>query len=700
MKVLAPRFSLGTWLTGAVIATALAAVLATVALVEAFARRHAEQQANSSLRQVAWNMRDALDKGMQQHFEQMRALAALEPLRDSRDAAAVRLTLDQLKTGFPQFAWVGLTDPSGHVFASTGGLLEGVDVTKRPWYAGAQQGPYVGDVHAAVLLAKLLPQQAEPWRFVDIAVPVDDASGAPRGILATHLSWEWARATKEELIEPTLRDRGADVLVLGRDGLVLLGPKALEGHKLDVAALLANPAGAELPASGATGIAKHTERFGLLDFDGAQTFTAVAPTRGAGRYPGLGWIVVVRQSADLALADYRTLRNEILAAGLAVCGVFCFIAAFVARRLSTPLRRLTAALDNDGADVDLDRIGLYREAHQLATALRAMSQRQQQHAGELRAMNNSLEARISQRTVVLEATNRQLGDAQRLLRGVTDNLPVLISYLDTEQRVQFYNDTFRSWFGVDPSIHLGREMADVVGAGVYETRRPFVERALGGERVQFTATVQTRVGPRHLDTTFVPHLGDDGEVLGLYALSSDVSVLKEAERRLESLARVDTLTGLPNRLQLNERLPEALARGRRSGEAVAVLFIDVDRFKEINDTLGHPAGDAVLREFARRMRECVRDTDLVARLAGDEFVIVLEGLQGAGEPQMVARKVVERLRQPIRLGDDEITVSGSVGIAFDPLCASQPEDLIARADQALYEAKRSGRSTFRMLLSH
>src|SRR5690606_33140439 len=168
--------------------------------------------------------------------------------------------------------------------------------------------------------------------------------------------------------------------------------------------------------------------------------------------------------------------------------------------------------------------------------------------------------------------------------------------------------------------------------------------------------------------------------------------LVESLRELEWLSRVDPLTDLPNRRQFEERLALALKRLNRGNAQVALLCLDIDRFKDINDTHGHAAGDAVLHAFGQRLCSCVRETDLVARLGGDEFVILLEDVPTHGAEE-VARKVVTSMAVPVDAGRVQISVSTSVGVA----CTGQPTDaatLVARADAALYAAKDAGRNRY------
>jgi diguanylate cyclase (GGDEF)-like protein len=170
--------------------------------------------------------------------------------------------------------------------------------------------------------------------------------------------------------------------------------------------------------------------------------------------------------------------------------------------------------------------------------------------------------------------------------------------------------------------------------------------------------------------------------------------MKLVEQNLEELALVDSLTGLPNRRQFERRLQEALDRGRRDARPMALMFLDVDRFKEINDSFGHGAGDEVLRQFAQRLRGSVRAVDTVARLAGDEFVVILEGLRARDEAAAVATKIGLALREPILVQGRAFRVTSSIGVAFSESADASAASLVAKADEALYRAKRAGRDTF------
>jgi diguanylate cyclase (GGDEF)-like protein/PAS domain S-box-containing protein len=283
--------------------------------------------------------------------------------------------------------------------------------------------------------------------------------------------------------------------------------------------------------------------------------------------------------------------------------------------------------------------------------------------------------------------------SERQLRAVTDNLPVLITYVDADETLRFMNGTFHEWLGIDLDKAVDRPLAEVVGAEHYEVRREHLREALAGRRVEFEVVSQTLAGPRDLQTVYVPDLREDGTARGVFTLSTDVTALKKVERQLQRLARVDTLTGLANRRQFDELLEQSLARHRRAKRPLALIFLDIDHFKRINDTHGHGAGDAVLKEFASRLQASLRETDVAARLAGDEFVVILDGLEARDEAEGVATKLLQAIRVPMAVGEQVLEVTASVGLAWlDSAIDIDAKALTLRADRALYRAKDGGRN--------
>ncbi|MEW8371701.1 MAG: diguanylate cyclase, partial [Candidatus Thiodiazotropha sp.] len=176
---------------------------------------------------------------------------------------------------------------------------------------------------------------------------------------------------------------------------------------------------------------------------------------------------------------------------------------------------------------------------------------------------------------------------------------------------------------------------------------------------------------------------------------TDITQIKEAQDQINFLAHHDALTQLPNRALFRERFDHALMHARRESNSIALLFLDLDRFKTVNDTLGHPSGDLVLLEVSRRMSNIIRSSDTIARLGGDEFVLLLEEQTSAQHAAVVARKLIDLFSTPMNIGEHELVVTASIGITLYPNDGDDPDLLIRHADRAMYEAKQQGRNTYR-----
>jgi diguanylate cyclase (GGDEF)-like protein/PAS domain S-box-containing protein len=283
--------------------------------------------------------------------------------------------------------------------------------------------------------------------------------------------------------------------------------------------------------------------------------------------------------------------------------------------------------------------------------------------------------------------------SEKRLRLIADNLPVLICYIDRNHRLGFGNATFRAWLGLEPARLKGMHLGDALGGPAYDSARTRLKQAFDGIGASFEMSLQALGQHRILEWTVVPDLQADGTVAGVYALAHDMTRVKEAETRLVQMARIDALTGIANRRLFGETLAQALDRARRRRSVLGLAYLDIDHFKAINDTWGHGVGDEVLKEFAQRLGAAVRSTDSAARLAGDEFVIVLEDVKGAAEAGRVGAKVVEAMRVPFATSAGALHVTTSVGIVLADGAAALPDQelLLGRADAALYAAKRGGR---------
>ncbi|MFC5549356.1 diguanylate cyclase domain-containing protein [Massilia aerilata] len=327
------------------------------------------------------------------------------------------------------------------------------------------------------------------------------------------------------------------------------------------------------------------------------------------------------------------------------------------------------------------------EAHRVLASGRALKGANGEALGAVVAMKDVTELAESRARAV---------ESEERLRTIADNVPALIAYIDPGMRYAFANSRYQEWFGVKCADMLGKTVPEAMGEAFFAPRRAALERCLDGYASALEIEEERRGRRRVLSTTYLPHVRD-GVVQGIYVLSTDATSAREYERQLHALAHSDHLTGLPNRRSYEERLVQAIARARRSAMAMALVYLDVDHFKQINDTLGHASGDAVLREFAKRLSSTVRATDTVARLAGDEFVIVLEQVGSARECGRIADKLLEAMRADFLVDGQPRQVSASIGIAW----SAHPEHgaLAHAADEALYQSKRAGRNTASVLVA-
>lgn len=496
------------------------------------------EEVGRDLAEVSFMMVDRLDRDMQSRAGMLQVLGQLRALSAANDLDEIRRLLDRLQVEFPSIAWIGFTDAAGKVQASSNGILEGVSIAQRPVYLEGKQGLFIGDVHEAVLLAKLLPNPTgEAMKFVDISLPVHNQADELVGVLASHLSWAWADEVRLSILEPIQQRRNVEFFVIGADRTVLLAPKAMIGQRLHLPAL-------------------DTPRNDQGDWavqewpDGKRYLTGLATSQGYKDYPGLGWTVIARQSLDEAYAPARELTYHILLWGSGLALLFAFLGWLLAGYFTRPLRQIAQAADRLSA-------------------------------GEI---------------------------------------------------------------SVIPDLQGTREI-EILSYSI-----------------------------RHL----VESLTHQQNALGA----------------METLAHHDRLTGLPNRIALEHYLPRAQQRCRANQSCLALLYLDLDGFKPINDQFGHAAGDQLLREVALRLRGCLREGDLVARLGGDEFLMLLQvpDSDALTQARLIAQRTLAALQVPITLNGQLMQIGCSIGGALWPLDSEQIETALELADQALYRAKHAGKN--------
>jgi diguanylate cyclase (GGDEF)-like protein/PAS domain S-box-containing protein len=294
-----------------------------------------------------------------------------------------------------------------------------------------------------------------------------------------------------------------------------------------------------------------------------------------------------------------------------------------------------------------------------------------------------------------ERAHQELQRTSSVMRAITDAVPALVSYVGKDERYRYCNKEYRDMFGVDPDSLVGQKITDVIEPEIYQVVKPQIERALGGTEVAFVRPMIARGVTHYVEQRYIPSTDADGNVDGFYAIAWDITESHKRELALSLEVHTDSLTGLLNRRGMTEAMDDQ-ARHWRAGEGGgAVLYLDIDRFKQINDTLGHDIGDELLKAFAERIRGVVRASDRVGRHGGDEFVILIAAREPEDVAKRVAQSLLERVRLPIKIGNQELNISTSIGIAvIPPGHAASPVEMLKEADLALYEAKGSGRDRF------
>lgn len=388
----------------------------------------------------------------------------------------------------------------------------------------------------------------------------------------------------------------------------------------------------------------------------------------------LGFVRVVQTKETLA-----RMLVEIVAINLGISLVFAIVFLIVLRhlanRITQPITELSETMARAGRGELNARalLGGPKDIADMATAFNSM-------------------------IGALQDREQALRESQSNYREVVNSVKEVIFQTNAAGEWIFLNATWTEIIGVEIARALGRPMTDFL---VEEDRpRALLEMAKlqRGEALDCRFEVRYRQRDGSLgwfDVAQRVRLDATGEFAGMSGTLDDITEQKRAEEKIEFLAYHDALTHLPNRLLVQDRVQLAKAHADRAHAKVAMLFLDLDNFKTINDSLGHLTGDALLREVARRLTECVRDTDTIGRLGGDEFLVILPDLPDSDAVAPVLVKLLARLADSFEIDEQELNTSASIGIALYPDDGADFETLLKKSDMAMYRAKAAGRNTYR-----
>ena len=304
---------------------------------------------------------------------------------------------------------------------------------------------------------------------------------------------------------------------------------------------------------------------------------------------------------------------------------------------------------------------------------------------------------IREKEDIFRQTAQELLDKTFYLDNILNSsVDMAIVATDSDFRIKYFNPVAEKVFNRSPTNAIGRsalELNDLGGAG-----DSYLERALKIVRRRGKhdfATEITRKGEtRFYQGSLSSILDRQNKLVGYVLMLQDVSERRQQERIIHHMAYHDALTGLPNRVLLNDRLHQALTSAKRSATAGALMMLDLDRFKDINDSLGHSTGDALLKEVGRRLTDILRKSDTVSRMGGDEFVLLLPTIANSESSSLIAGKIVRAFRKPFFCDDHTLQVTTSIGIANFPEDGDDAETVLKNADIALYRVKETGRNNF------
>lgn len=295
----------------------------------------------------------------------------------------------------------------------------------------------------------------------------------------------------------------------------------------------------------------------------------------------------------------------------------------------------------------------------------------------------------------LHTSEMALLESEARLRTIADTVPAMIAYIDAGQIYRFHNAAYEKEFG-QYALQIGHTVRDAVGESHYANLQPYIARVLAGETLRFEEDEDCQGGRRCMEVNYIPQYSKDGSrVIGFHVMRQDITVQKREKQRLLKLAQVDALTGLTNRAGFLQKLSEAMQLTKENGSMMAVMYMDIDRFKPVNDTHGHSVGDALLKAFSARLTHTMRTSDTIARLGGDEFTIIMENVSRIEDANVRAARIVGAMQASFDLDGVKVGVSASIGVTFYRDEDIGPAALLKEADVLLYRAKQAGRNTYR-----
>lgn len=496
-----------------------------------------------SLAELAHQMTDKLDRGMFERYREIQTLSTLNTIRTTDySISEQRSLLEQLQNTYLDYAWIGLADKQGIVQASTGRLLEGKSIAQRPWFINGQKAPYVGDVHEALKLAKLLPYPSkEPLRFVDIAVPIKDLQGNLQGVLGAHLSWSWSNEVKKSLLR-SLQDRYTEMFILREDGSQLLGPPGFNAQpQAD------NQQASPLPLASVKAAKQGANSYKIETWADDRTYlTGFAKSSGYRNYPGLGWLVLVRQKTDVAFAPARQLQQQIFVWNLTLGGIFAALGWVLAGRLTKPMLAIAQAADRirqGNTTIAIPIVQGQDETAKLSKSLNRLVSTLTEQDNDLKLSNQQLQMKIGE----LQKAEESLRSSEEKFRQLAENIHEVFWIADPKiNEILYISPAYEQIWGRScQSLYANpNSWLDAVHPEDRE-RLPHRQQqtAPGTYNAEFRI-VQPNGSVRWLWTRTFPVRNAKGEVYRLVGLTQDITARQQAEETRRALAQERELSDL------------------------------------------------------------------------------------------------------------------------------------------------------------
>ncbi len=395
----------------------------------------------------------------------------------------------------------------------------------------------------------------------------------------------------------------------------------------------------------------------------------------------------------------RRIIYIFLLAGLVFGTVFSFLSGFILQKMvSVPIDRLaenlkSMDLDGDSGNALNPLTARTDEIGSLATSFSLMHERLRSSHEEIRKINLTLEEKVNERTAELIKANDNLKFMARVMESTSEGVVIT----DLNAQILKVNEAFCRMCGYEPDEIIGQNprimKSDRHDAEFYREMWDRITSTGQWSGEIWDRRKNGEVYPKWLTINTI--YDENGRPINYVGISTDITRVKKAEEQLHQLAYFDPLTGLPNRTLFHDRLSQAMGRSNRYRHRIGLLYLDLDRFKDINETLGHAAGDNLLVEVSHRIKGRVRESDTVCRLGGDEFTVILDHITTNDHVRLIAENIITGLGRPFTLLDREVYANASIGIAIFPDDDNSTEGLLRKADSAMYMAKDAGRGTYR-----